>query len=467
MAISLRAVGTPVYGTANLTPAIPTAQLTGDMMLCLYGTKPYGDAPTIDQGWTSLGYATDGTVAAGVDVGSMQTRVFYKIATSDTETNPTITNTTNNVSTAVIIVFQKGASDAWVTPVGAGGGDATAGTDFSVTASSDVGHTTGDMVVAAASFRSDAATPTTARAVSITGCTLGTYTQSPTTDPETTSGGDMGMTCGYVPVNSGTSTAAPVMTATLAAAHTGSAYLTRLRVGAVVTATVTMLGVGSITALARLTLAGKATLAGVGGITALGRLILSGKATLSGSGLVSALGSYLHKAQVTMSGVGAITVIGSYLHKAQVVMLGVGAVAAIGTVTGGGSIVTGAAVLTGSGKIDSAGQKVSSNPPFGASVHAVMCNLSFANQTLQDQMKSDVDSWLVGKQTWETTNEPTTNDGGTIIVRFTSSEDMDDFMAFVESRAKNIPAQSGGTIKKHWCGHSAQQSCREIETTTV
>jgi len=232
MAISIRAVGAPVYGIANLTPVIPTDQLTGDLMICLYGTKPYSDAPTIDQGWTDLGYATDGTVGAGPDVGSMQTRVFYKISTSDTEIDPIVTNATNNVSTAVIIVFQKGAGDTWITPVGAGGGDATAGTDFSVTASADVGHTTGDMVVAAASFRSDAATPTTARAVSITGCTLGTYVQSPTIDPKTASGGDMSMTCGYVPVNSGTSSAAPVMTATLGAAHTGSAYLVRLRVSA-------------------------------------------------------------------------------------------------------------------------------------------------------------------------------------------------------------------------------------------
>ena len=228
--ISIRATGAAVYGTANLVPVIPTAQLTGDMMLCFYGTKPYSDAPTIDQGWTSLGYATDGTVAAGVDVGSMQARIFYKIATSDTEADPTITNTTNNVSTAVIIVFQKGAADSWNTLVGAGGGDATAGTGFSVTASTDVGHTTGDMVASFAAFRSDAATPTTARNVAITGCTLGTYTQSPATDPETTLGGDMGMTCGYVPVNSGTSTAAPVFTATLGAAHTGSAYMARLRV---------------------------------------------------------------------------------------------------------------------------------------------------------------------------------------------------------------------------------------------
>lgn len=230
MAISFRAVGTPVYGTANITALIPAAQLTGDMMLCFYGTKPFGDAPTINQGWASLGYATDGTVPADVDVGSMQSRIFWKIATSDAETNPIITNSTNNISTAVIIVFQKGASDTWATLVGAGGGDATAGTDFSATMSSDVGHTTGDYVAGFACFRSDGATPTTARNLTIAGCTLGTYTQSPVTDPETTSGGDMGMTCGYRSVDSGTSDAAPVMTATLATAHTGSAFWCRLRV---------------------------------------------------------------------------------------------------------------------------------------------------------------------------------------------------------------------------------------------
>ena len=228
--ISFRAVGAYVSGTAALTPVIPAAQLTGDMMLCFLGVKPYSDTPTISNGWASLGYATDGTVAAGVDVGSMQTRVFWKIAVSDTETNPTITDANNNVSGAVIIVFQKGASDSWSTVVGAGNGDATAGTGFSVTVSTDVGHTTGDMVVGGASFRSESAVPTSSNSITITGCSLGTYTKSPATDLSTTSGGDMGMTVGYLPVNSGTSSAAPVLACTLAAAHTGSAYVVRLRV---------------------------------------------------------------------------------------------------------------------------------------------------------------------------------------------------------------------------------------------
>ena len=225
MTISVRATGTYLSGTANLTPAIPAGATSGDMMLCVYGTKPYSDAPTINNGWTSLGSATDGTVAAGVDSGSMQTRIFYKEHTG-TESNPTVTNTTNNSSTALIIVFQR-TEAGWAAMVGAGGGDNTAGTAFSVTMSSDVGHAAGDMVVGGAAFRSDAAVPTNGNGMTIAGTTLGAYVWPAA--HASTSGGDMGMTIGHIPVNSGTSTGAPVFSCNLAAAHTGSAFFARLR----------------------------------------------------------------------------------------------------------------------------------------------------------------------------------------------------------------------------------------------
>lgn len=235
MAIAHRATGTAVFGIANLTPGIPAAQVTGDLMICFYGTKPFDDAPTIDNGWTDLGASTDGTVAAGNDLGSMQARIFYKIATSDTEADPTITNTTNNVSGAIIMVFSKGAGENWVTPVAAGGGDNSAGTAFSVTASPDPGLAANDWVAAFAAFRSDGATPTagtpTGLSIAATGCTF-TRTQDPATDPETALGGDMGMTCVRASVDTGPNSAAPVLTATLASTHTGSARMVRLRVAA-------------------------------------------------------------------------------------------------------------------------------------------------------------------------------------------------------------------------------------------
>ena len=225
MTIAIRATGTYTSGTANLTPAIPAGATAGDMMICAYGTKPYNDAPTINNGWTSLGSATDGTVAAGVDTGSMQTRIFYKQHTG-TESNPTVTNTTNNVSGAVIIVFQK-STGTWEI-AGAGGGDATAGTGFSVTAASNPGITSGDMLVAYAAIRSDAGTQS-AIGITATGATIAAFTESPATDLATTSGGDMAMSGGYAACTAGTASAAPVYASTLAAAHTGSAFIVRLR----------------------------------------------------------------------------------------------------------------------------------------------------------------------------------------------------------------------------------------------
>jgi len=226
-AVSIRNVGAYTRGTANLTPAIPATAASGDMMLLFYGTKPYNDAPTITAGWNLIGSATDGTVAAGTDLGSMQTRVYYKEHTG-TESAPTVTNGTNNSSGAVIIAFQKGATETWATPVGAGGGDATAGTGFSVTASANPGITAGDMLVGYASIRSDAGTQS-AIGITATGATVGAFTESPATDLASGSGGDMAMSGGYRSVTAGTASAAPIYASTLAAAHTGSAFIVRLR----------------------------------------------------------------------------------------------------------------------------------------------------------------------------------------------------------------------------------------------
>jgi hypothetical protein len=246
MAISKPSTSTGAYtsGTANLTPAIPAGLSAGDMMLCFYGTKPYNDSPTINNSWTDLGSATDGTTAAGNDVGSMQIRVFYKIHTGS-ETDPTITNSTNNVSGAVITGFRKSASMAWATPVGSGGGDATAGTGFSVTIASNPGITSGDWLAAYAAIRSDAGTQS---GIGITEPSLsfGSFTEDPATDLATISGGDMAMSGGYVNVTAGTATVAPTYSSTLAANHTGSAFIVRLREVAPPTALKDMIGMGII-----------------------------------------------------------------------------------------------------------------------------------------------------------------------------------------------------------------------------
>lgn len=214
MAIALRAAGAWLFGTNSITPVIPAAQLTDDMMICIGTGKPH-DAGMSVTGWTSLGSGASGTTAAGVDTGSMKLQAWYKVAASDTETNPTITegSPTWNVMGGVVYVLSKGAGETWDTPVIAFGGDESSGTGISITFGSDPGGAAGDYVVLAAGINTDAMGPLTADlSPSWTGITFGTADAG--IEGETTSGGDMAGHIMSRPVSSGTSSAAPTATGT-------------------------------------------------------------------------------------------------------------------------------------------------------------------------------------------------------------------------------------------------------------
>ena len=198
MAIALRAQGTWAATTANLTVTIPTspsAPQAGDLMIMFYGTKPYNDVPTIDQGWLDGGAATDGTVAAGNDVGSMQARIFYKIHTG-TESNPTVTNSTNNVSAAAILVFSKDSSATWDLAFG-GGGDATANIAFTFSTPA-INSVTGDVIAVFGCERTDAVGSIASQTIGTAAGSCSAFTKAPATDLSTTSGGDMTAFGGYV-----------------------------------------------------------------------------------------------------------------------------------------------------------------------------------------------------------------------------------------------------------------------------
>jgi hypothetical protein len=229
MAISIRATGAYASGgaVASITPAIPAGATAGDMMLCFVTGKEHDSTQTITQNWVSIGTVTDGSTNSDVDIGSVRATAFYKIHTGS-ETNPTLTGADNEAVGAVIIVFQKAADQFWAIPVGAGGGDTTAGTGFSVTAATNFGITANDMVIGYAGIRSDAGTQS-AISITATGVTMGTFTESPANDLVNTANHQMAMSGGYVLASSGTSTAAPVYASTLAASHTGTAFMVRLR----------------------------------------------------------------------------------------------------------------------------------------------------------------------------------------------------------------------------------------------
>lgn len=226
MAIGFRATGSWQSGTNTLNVPIPSGAVAGDLMVLFYGTKPYNDVPNINQGWSDGGAATDGTVAAGIDVGSMQARIFYKIHTG-TESNPSVTNATNNVSSGVMVVFSKDSAKNWDLQFN-GGGSSTVSTSFSAVTGATIDLAVDDWVASFITIRSDSGAPGTFTTTA-TNISFGTFVSQPTAAYTTTSGGDMAARSGYNIVTAGTSSELITVASTLAAANTGSMYLVRMR----------------------------------------------------------------------------------------------------------------------------------------------------------------------------------------------------------------------------------------------
>jgi len=200
---------------ASAAPAIPSAQVTNDMMILIAGGKPFDLGWSVPVGWTSLGRGQSGTTAAGIDTGSMAVQAWWKIATSDTETNPTVTEGSpvwDNVSAAVC-VFSKGATEVWSDPVGVFAADEVTGTALSFTYSSDPGGIAGDYVFLGCAINTDAMGPLTTDLVPVwTGITFGTADTG--IEGEGITGGDASYHYMSRPVTSGTSSAAPTSTGT-------------------------------------------------------------------------------------------------------------------------------------------------------------------------------------------------------------------------------------------------------------
>jgi hypothetical protein len=155
----------------------------------------------------------------------MQARIFWKVHTG-TETNPTVTNGTNNVSSVVIVSFSKDPLKSWDIAAG-GGGDATAGTGFSAVTPA-LNLAANDWVASFITTRSDTGTIGTFTTTA-TGMTFGAFASQPTTGFTTITGGDMAARSGYNSITAGTATTTVTVTSTLGAAHTGSMFLLRMR----------------------------------------------------------------------------------------------------------------------------------------------------------------------------------------------------------------------------------------------
>jgi hypothetical protein len=236
MAITPRAVGTWAASNATTqTVTLPT-HATGDMLIVRTIRKPFtnpDDTVISTTGWNPVATGVaNGATANGVGVGSMGFKAFYKIAASASETNPVVTwGTTAAPGAAVAVSYQKGGSESWVTPVGNGGGDATARTSQTSTIASHISVTAGDLVDF---FRGqcDDSGALTVPTITQASVTYDTVVEYPATALLDGTSNDIAADGGYRIATAGTSSAAAVVTGTSAASEQHGAWMTRLRVQA-------------------------------------------------------------------------------------------------------------------------------------------------------------------------------------------------------------------------------------------
>jgi hypothetical protein len=247
MAISNRAAGTwaATNSSTALSVSIPAAATTGDMMLLLVhwkfaATTDYLDTPS---GWTLAGSSDNGTSTSTNGGGSVRSAIYYK-QHSGSESNPSLQWRASggaakapSPGAAVIVVFQKDASESWTASASTDGEDTDGGTSYSATMAANPGITAGDMCIATTGI-SDNYTMTVPT-FTATGVTFGTVAEYPATALSSSTGNDIACDACYRLASSGTASAAPVVTHTLATGEPGNTQFIRLRVVPTVTGTFT------------------------------------------------------------------------------------------------------------------------------------------------------------------------------------------------------------------------------------
>ncbi len=240
-AITYQTPGAINYSDSSAGTAVcalhPASIAAGDLLVTLIGMKPSAansGSVTTPSGWTAVsGGSLTGAggygVTLGADTGNTNVFSFYRVAAGTEATEQCFTLTANNVSWAQMYRFSS-TTQTWQL-AGTTGPDITAGS-VSITMSANPGVTVGDHILGAMVIPTDVTTPAqfSAEALTQTGVTFGAVTEI--SEPDSTTGNDIGGFVVRSTATAGTGSAAPVMTATAGGTTTnvrGPGVLIRIR----------------------------------------------------------------------------------------------------------------------------------------------------------------------------------------------------------------------------------------------
>ena len=213
MAVAFGSIGAVIAGTTSLSVAYPASISAGDLLVLHIANKYDPNGPSTPSGWTPQKQQSGGAGASGTDTGVMFATVYTKEADGTESGSLSVTITSGNSSAGVMARYTKAGGTTW--GIAAEGGAQNSGTSsWSVTAGADPGLTAGDIALACFGWNGNLVNSTNTQAMTAAGISAwGTVTER--ADTSHNLGDDSAIAISEHPVTTGTSSAAPVFTATV------------------------------------------------------------------------------------------------------------------------------------------------------------------------------------------------------------------------------------------------------------
>lgn len=229
MAITPLTAGAWAAGSTSIAPALPASPVAGTRMFLFVGCKPFNATINTPSGWTLIpaGSGSNGTVADGVDVGSVLWATFWRDWVSG-DAAPTVSITSGNVSLGCINGFVKDAGAMWVAPESRSANDTSSDTTLDIGSFTPIALIVDDYILHGAVIAGNNATFGTPT-IDATGFTFGAVTESPATEGTTATGNDLEASCSRAICASGSGDALLFAHWTLSANQTGGGSNTRIR----------------------------------------------------------------------------------------------------------------------------------------------------------------------------------------------------------------------------------------------